>query len=108
MVLNRKRLVTSSLIRTYFIHNSRVDYSFIYLDLNKMLGKSNKYSPKWWFDGDLLWYKAIQGKVELLQHLFAEKFDQLELTVEIPVDNGRHLQMRTAAKNNKPPPKKTP
>ena len=83
----RKRLVTSSLIPTYFIQNSRVDYSCIYLDLQKMLGKSNKYSPKWWFD-DLLWCKAIQGKVELLQHLFAEKFDQLELTVEIPVDNG--------------------
>ena len=84
MVLNRKRLVTSSLIPTYFIQNSRVDYSCIYLDLQKMLGKSNKYSPKY----DLLWCKAIQGKVELLQHLFAEKFDQLELTVEIPVDNG--------------------
>ena len=28
------------------------------LDLLKMPGKSKTYSPKWWFDGDLPWYKV--------------------------------------------------
>ena len=23
-----------------------------------MLGQTKKYSPKWWFDGDLPWYKV--------------------------------------------------
>ena len=31
----------------------------LYLDLLQMLGKSSKTcSPKWWFNGDLLWYKV--------------------------------------------------
>jgi len=29
-----------------------------FLDLLKMLGTSKKYSPKWWFKGDLPWYKV--------------------------------------------------
>ena len=28
------------------------------LDLLKMLGKSKKYSPKWWYNSELPWYKV--------------------------------------------------
>ena len=41
-----------------------------YLDLLEMLGKSKKYHPKWWFNGDLPWYKIthhLKQKVRLLQ-----------------------------------------
>ena len=40
------------------IRCSRVLYIVKCWDLLKMLGKSRTYPPKWWFDGDLPWYKV--------------------------------------------------
>ena len=38
----------------YTTHSSNI----LIFDLLKMLGKSKKYSPKWWFDDNLPWYKV--------------------------------------------------
>ena len=48
---------------------------FICLDLDKMLGKNEKYSLKWWFHGALLWQKVKHP----LKQIQVSKYFQLKM-----------------------------